>query len=107
MFYFSVSLSGPQKVIAMTAEMIHTASLVHDDVIDTAETRRGKPTVQKLWGQKKVALKATTQTDTRSLYCNFGLLCWIKHFSIYQHFAILCKVFELFNLFEILCVAFV
>lgn len=69
-------------MIAMIAEMIHTASLVHDDVIDTAETRRGKPTVQKLWGQKKVALKTSTHADTRSLYCNFGPLHWINHMSI-------------------------
>ncbi|KAJ8307465.1 hypothetical protein KUTeg_015549 [Tegillarca granosa] len=38
------SLLSPQKEIAMIAEMIHTASLIHDDVIDTSATRRGKPT---------------------------------------------------------------
>lgn len=37
-------------------EMIHTASLVHDDVIDTSDTRRGKPSVNVLWGQKKAIL---------------------------------------------------
>jgi len=45
-----------QKVVAMAAEMIHTASLVHDDVIDTADTRRGKASVNHLWGQKKAIL---------------------------------------------------
>lgn len=34
--------------------MIHTASLVHDDVIDKADMRRGKPTVNALWGNKMV-----------------------------------------------------
>lgn len=34
--------------------MIHTASLVHDDVIDNSTTRRGKPTVDSRWGQRKV-----------------------------------------------------
>ena len=38
----------------MIAEMIHTASLIHDDVIDASTMRRGKPSVQSQWGQKKV-----------------------------------------------------
>ena len=45
-----------QKNVAMATEMIHTASLVHDDVIDTADVRRGKPSVNVLWGQKKAIL---------------------------------------------------
>jgi len=31
-------------------EMIHTATLVHDDVIDKAETRRGRPSINVRWG---------------------------------------------------------
>ncbi|XP_057370172.1 all trans-polyprenyl-diphosphate synthase PDSS1-like isoform X2 [Daphnia carinata] len=42
-----------QKKIAQIAEMIHTASLVHDDVIDIADSRRSRPSVNILWGQKK------------------------------------------------------
>ncbi len=38
----------------MISEMIHTASLVHDDVIDASSTRRGQLSVQGSWGQKKV-----------------------------------------------------
>jgi decaprenyl-diphosphate synthase subunit 1 len=45
-----------QRVVAMVTEMIHTASLVHDDVIDMADTRRGKPSVNVLWGAKKAIL---------------------------------------------------
>ncbi len=43
-----------QRNIAEITEMIHTASLVHDDVIDAADTRRGKMSVQRSWGQRKV-----------------------------------------------------
>lgn len=35
---------------AASVELIHMASLIHDDVIDKAETRRGKPTVRAVWG---------------------------------------------------------
>ena len=38
----------------MIVEMIHTASLIHDDVIDSSKIRRGKKTAQSIWGQKKV-----------------------------------------------------
>jgi len=43
-------------VAAMLVEMIHTVSLVHDDVVDEAFTRRGKPTVNALWGAKDAVL---------------------------------------------------
>lgn len=49
-------LTSHQKTVAMVTEMIHTASLVHDDVIDTADFRRGKSSVNVLWGQKKAIL---------------------------------------------------
>ena len=47
-------LFGPTtpSLIRMGAvvEMIHTATLVHDDVIDLAKTRRGRPSVNVVWG---------------------------------------------------------
>lgn len=41
---------------AMLIEMIHTASLIHDDIIDQAYIRRGKPSINSLWGAKKAVL---------------------------------------------------
>jgi octaprenyl-diphosphate synthase len=42
---------GPlSHAVAAVAEMIHTASLLHDDVADNAQTRRGKESVQKQFG---------------------------------------------------------
>ncbi|XP_033213043.1 decaprenyl-diphosphate synthase subunit 1 [Belonocnema kinseyi] len=45
-----------QRQVAMIAEMIHSASLIHDDVIDQSDFRRGKPSVNALWSQKKVTM---------------------------------------------------
>ena len=48
------SLFGPtsDSAVRMAAvvEMIHTATLVHDDVIDVAKTRRGRPSINVVWG---------------------------------------------------------
>lgn len=38
--------------LAVTLELIHMASLVHDDVIDNSQTRRGTDTVKKRWGNR-------------------------------------------------------
>ncbi len=44
---------GPGHLHMATAlEMIHTASLIHDDVLDHAETRRHVPTANSRWGNK-------------------------------------------------------
>jgi all-trans-nonaprenyl-diphosphate synthase len=42
--------------LAEITEMIHTASLVHDDVVDTAATRRGVPTVHSLFDNRVAVL---------------------------------------------------
>src|SRR5260370_26679979 len=36
--------------MAAVVEMVHTATLVHDDVIDLAKTRRGRPSINVVWG---------------------------------------------------------
>ena len=38
--------------VAVALELIHMATLVHDDVIDDAATRRGQPTVKAKWDEK-------------------------------------------------------
>ena len=41
---------------AAIIEFIHTATLLHDDVIDNASLRRGNPTVHTLWGNEMAIL---------------------------------------------------
>ena len=38
--------------MATVMEFLHTATLVHDDIIDDAETRRDRPTVNAVYGNQ-------------------------------------------------------
>jgi geranylgeranyl pyrophosphate synthase len=42
--------------MATAVEILHTATLVHDDVIDNSPVRRGRPTINKAWGEDKAIL---------------------------------------------------
>ena len=42
--------------LASVVEIIHTATLVHDDIIDEAQTRRGRPAANTQWGNSKCVL---------------------------------------------------
>ncbi len=42
--------------MAAAVEIMHTATLVHDDAIDNSPIRRGRPTVYKLWGGEQAVL---------------------------------------------------
>lgn len=56
LFLYPASLSpqglAPSIDAAVALELIHTASLLHDDVIDQAATRRGKDAVHVRWSNK-------------------------------------------------------
>jgi octaprenyl-diphosphate synthase len=42
--------------LGAVVEMVHTATLVHDDIIDGADTRRGRPSANTAWGNEKCVL---------------------------------------------------
>ena len=42
--------------MALSVELMHTATLVHDDAIDKSFVRRNRPTINKLWGEEKAVL---------------------------------------------------
>ncbi|PYN06870.1 MAG: octaprenyl diphosphate synthase, partial [Candidatus Rokuibacteriota bacterium] len=42
---------GPRAVrLACGVELLHTATLIHDDVVDQAPLRRGQPSANAQWG---------------------------------------------------------
>ena len=48
---------GPYHIhLAATVEFIHTATLLHDDVVDESTQRRGRPTANLLWDNKSSVL---------------------------------------------------
>ena len=67
----AANLCGGQRTsdayrLAMSFEYLHAASLLHDDVIDHAEQRRGKPSANTIWGNSNVIL-AGDYLHTRSM----------------------------------------
>ena len=48
--------NGTALQLGAVVELVHAATLVHDDVIDTAETRRGRPSTNVKWGNHTCVL---------------------------------------------------
>jgi len=49
--------AGPYHIhLAATVEFIHTATLLHDDVVDESSQRRGRPTANRLWDNQSSVL---------------------------------------------------
>jgi len=42
--------------MAMAVELLHIATLIHDDTVDKAQVRRGRPTLSSVWGQSTAVL---------------------------------------------------
>lgn len=53
----ALGYSGRSSIrLGAVIEMVHTATLVHDDIIDLADTRRGRPSANTQWGNAKCVL---------------------------------------------------
>jgi octaprenyl-diphosphate synthase len=49
--------TGPRRIqIAAAIEMLHTATLLHDDVVDTSDLRRGQASANAVWGNRRAVL---------------------------------------------------
>lgn len=65
--------------VAMALELIHMATLVHDDVVDASTTRRGRPTVKAKWGNI-----VSVATGDYLLAKSLELLAQINHPEVSQ-----------------------
>jgi hexaprenyl-diphosphate synthase len=63
-----IAVLGTQRRLAEIIELIHTASLLHDDVIDHAETRRGMPSANVYSGNKLSVLAGDYMLGRASIY---------------------------------------
>lgn len=50
--YLAVGATEPESIVPLAAavEMIHTSTLLHDDIIDGSDTRRGRPSAHRVYG---------------------------------------------------------
>lgn len=68
--------------MATAIELFHTATLIHDDAVDRSSLRRGKPTVNSLWGEGIALLLGDYLFSSAAyLVCTIGNLRVMKLFS--------------------------
>jgi geranylgeranyl pyrophosphate synthase len=99
-------LGAPQdklKIMAAAIELLHTATLVHDDLIDGSILRRGMPTLNSQWSPGATVLtgdflfaraaKLAAETDSLAVMHRFStMLTVVVNGEITQLFASRCKV---------------
>ncbi len=78
--------SSPLITAGLAIELIHTATLIHDDIIDNHTIRRGSPTVYSVWGNNVATImgdflysKAFAMLGEEGLYEIMTLLSKVTH----------------------------
>lgn len=72
--------SDEEVTYAATVELIHTATLIHDDIIDDSSLRRGRRTINELWGNSlTVLLGDWLYTRALQKALSHGNLAVIRH----------------------------
>ncbi len=68
--------------MATAVELLHIASLIHDDSVDKAETRRGRQTVSRMWGEDVALLLGDYVFATSAVFvCDTGDIGVVRRFS--------------------------
>lgn len=85
-YYFLRMMGSEHKDwvdVASIGELIHNASLLHDDVVDESDLRRGRPSAPVLFGNKTVVLAG-----------DYLLACGLHHLSKLEHSSQLISIFS-------------
>lgn len=69
-------------IMACAVELLHLATLIHDDTVDDSDLRRGRPTVSNQWGKHVAVLFGDYLFATSATYvCDTGNVRVIRRFS--------------------------
>ena len=70
------------ETMATAVELLHIASLIHDDTVDQSEVRRGRATISKLWGGNAAVVLGDYLFATSATYvCDTGNIRVIRRFA--------------------------
>ena len=70
------------ETLGVAVELLHVASLVHDDTVDDSETRRGRATVSRRWGLDMALLLGDYLMATAAnIVCDIGNFRVIRRFT--------------------------
>ena len=70
------------ETMATAVELLHIASLIHDDTVDQSEVRRGRATVSKIWGGNAAVVLGDYLFATSATYvCDTGNIRVIRRFA--------------------------
>ena len=70
------------EIMAAAVELLHIATLIHDDTVDDSDVRRGKSTLSNLWGQNAAVLVGDfIFASSATFVCDTGNIRVIRRFS--------------------------
>ena len=70
------------EIMAAAVELLHVATLIHDDTVDASDFRRGKATISKLWGRNIAVLVGDyIFASSATFVCDTEHIGVIKRFS--------------------------
>ena len=70
------------EIMAAAVELLHIATLIHDDTVDDSDVRRGKSTLSSLWGQNAAVLVGDfIFASSATFVCDTGNIRVIRRFS--------------------------
>lgn len=79
---FHGGASGNPVIMASAVELLHLATLIHDDTVDNSDLRRGRATVTNLWGPHVAVLFGDYVFATAATFvCDTGNIRVVRRFS--------------------------